>query len=557
MLCLGIEGTAQKLGIGLVTSAGEILANVSRHQPLTGGIHPREAAQHHAREMGGILRQAFREAGVSPADVDLVAFSQGPGLGPCLRVAAVAARTIALSRNTPLLGVNHCIAHIEIGRLLTEARDPLTLYVSGGNTQVIAYSEGRYRVFGETLDIALGNCIDQFARETGLGNPGGPLIERLAEKGRYLPLPYGVKGMDLTFSGLLTAALSLAKREGIEDVCRSLQETAFAMVVEVTERALAHTEKKELLLGGGVGANRRLQGMLAEMAEEHGAAFYYPPSGVLGDNGAMIAWLGLLMHRSGMRQKIEETSVRQRFRTDEMDLPWRQKREGEKASSWGARTKEGKARGAEKRIGKGAEADLILVGDNVRKERRPKSYRAEDLDVFLRKSRTKREAKLLSLARRAGVPTPYVYDVDEERAVLEMRFLRGEALKRLLKVESPEGRETLCRQAGEAVGKLHASHIIHGDLTTSNLLRVDGRLFFIDFGLGGVSEAVEEKGVDLLVFKKTLYSTHHHHWETCFRAFLEGYRSAYEEAPVVLERLRVIERRGRYFTERSAPKAEA
>lgn len=321
--CLGIEGTAEKLGVGIVSSKGDILANVVKHQTLATGIHPREAAQHHAENMASTISKALSTAKVSLYDIDLIAFSRGPGLGPCLRVAAVSARTLALSRNVPIVGVNHCIAHIEIGRLLTGAHDPVTLYVSGGNTQVIAYDTGRYRVFGETLDIAAGNCIDQFARAANLGNPGGPIVERLAEQGRYFPLPYVVKGMDLSFSGILTAAIEALKAHKIEDVCRSLQETIFAMLVEVTERALAHAEKKEVMLVGGVAANVRLQEMLSLMAQEHGARFYVPRKDVLGDNGAMIAWLGILMHRSGISNKIEETTVVQRYRTDEVEVGWR------------------------------------------------------------------------------------------------------------------------------------------------------------------------------------------------------------------------------------------
>jgi N6-L-threonylcarbamoyladenine synthase/protein kinase Bud32 len=257
------------------------------------------------------------------SDVDLIAFSQGPGLGPCLRVAAVSARTLSLLNDIPLIGVNHCIGHIEIGMLQTGAVDPLTLYVSGGNTQVIAFDTGRYRVFGETLDIAIGNCIDQFARAADIGNPGGPIVEKLAGEGKYVPLPYVVKGMDLSFSGIYTAAVNSLGKHRVEDVCNGLQETAFAMITEVTERALAHTEKSEVMLAGGVAINKRLQDMIKTMADEHGASFYIPGKDVLGDNGAMIAWAGILRYNSGERQGIEDTAVRQKFRTDEVDVKWR------------------------------------------------------------------------------------------------------------------------------------------------------------------------------------------------------------------------------------------
>jgi len=323
LLCLGIESTAEKLGVGVVSSDGTILANVVKRPTLTGGIHPREAALHHADNILDSLKEALEQADLSLDDIDLVAFAQGPGMGPCLRVAAISARAISLAKNIPIIGVNHCIGHIEIGRLETKAKDPLTLYVSGGNTQVIAFAGGRYRVFGETLDIAIGNCIDQFARDAGLGNPGGPIVEKMAAKGKYFPLPYVVKGMDLSFSGLLTAAKKATEDHSMEDVCHSLQETAFSMLVEVTERALSQSGKDEVMLVGGVGVNGRLQGMLRTMAEEREANFFVPSRTLLGDNGAKIAWVGILMHDSNIRQTIEDTTVRQKFRTDEVEVSWR------------------------------------------------------------------------------------------------------------------------------------------------------------------------------------------------------------------------------------------
>jgi N6-L-threonylcarbamoyladenine synthase/protein kinase Bud32 len=227
-----------------------------------------------------------------------------------------------------LVGVNHSVAHIEIGKLQTGASDPVTLYASGGNTMVTAYTGGRYRVFGETLDIALGNCLDVFAREAGLKPqqklPLGAVVEQLALEGKKLvQLPYVVKGMDLSLSGLLTAATAaLQKGEALSDVCFSLQEHAFSMVTEVTERALAHTEKREVLLTGGVAANKRLQMMLKSIAEEHNAAFQVVPLQFATDNGAMIAWTGALAFSHGLRTPIDESFVQLRWRVDKVDVPW-------------------------------------------------------------------------------------------------------------------------------------------------------------------------------------------------------------------------------------------
>ena len=327
--CLGIESTADDFSIGVATFNGDILANVSDgYIPKSGGIHPREAARHHAEVADKVLSEALTKAQVKPKDLTVIAFAQGPGLGPCLRTGATVARALAVYLGIPLVGVNHSVGHIEIGKLKTGARDPLTLYVSGGNTMVTAYASGRYRVFGETLDIALGNCLDVFAREAGLKNrkglPLGAAVEQLAAKGKKLvPLPYVVKGMDLSLSGLLTAATAaLQKGEKLEDVCYSLQENAFSMVTEVTERALAHTEKKEVLLTGGVAANRRLQAMLEVIAEEHDSKFSVVPREFASDNGAMIAWTGALSYMHGWVTPVEESFVKLRWRVDKVDVPW-------------------------------------------------------------------------------------------------------------------------------------------------------------------------------------------------------------------------------------------
>jgi glycoprotease/Kae1 family metallohydrolase len=256
----------------------------------------------------------------------LIAFSQGPGLGPCLRTGATAARALAAYLRLPLVGVNHCVAHIEIGRLATGAEDPLTLYVSGGNTIVTGFEAGRYRVFGETLDIAVGNCLDSFAREAGLPYPGGPAVEKLALEGeKLIPFPYVVKGMDLSFSGLLTAAVQELRsgRWNLEDICYSLQEVAYSMLGEVTERALAHTGKGELLLTGGVAANKRLRSIISSIAEEHGASREFVPPGYATDNGAMIAWTGVIAYLSGVRTPIETSYIDSRWRLDEVEVPWR------------------------------------------------------------------------------------------------------------------------------------------------------------------------------------------------------------------------------------------
>jgi len=324
-ICLGLEGTAHSIGVGIMEEDGKILTNKFKmYQPAEGGIHPREAANHHVQHIVPLIEKAITDAGISYKDLNLISFSQGPGLGPCLRTVATTARALALTLEIPIIGVNHCVAHLEIGRI-SGAKDPILLYVSGGNTQVIAFVKGKYRVFGETLDIGIGNMLDKFGRIVNMQFPAGAKIEEFANKSsNFIELPYSVKGMDMSFSGVLTASEKLfEKGTPIEDLCYSIQEVTFAMLTEVTERAMAHTEKEEVLLGGGVACNRRLQDMVKDMATARGARFFVPEKGLCVDNGVMIAWLGLLMHNAGISMKIPETGVRQRFRTDEVEVTWR------------------------------------------------------------------------------------------------------------------------------------------------------------------------------------------------------------------------------------------
>ena len=327
MLTLGIEGTAHTLGVGIVDTDRKVIANVlDMYRPAEGGLHPREAANHHGDVVASLIVKATEEAGVSLSEIELISFSKGPGLGPCLRSAATAARSLSSILNIPIIGVNHCVAHVEIGIATTGCTDPALLYASGGNTQVIAFSNGRYRIFGETIDVGIGNMLDKLGRELGLGFYAGPTIEKLAKEGdRLLELPYSVKGMDVSFSGIMTAALALKKKgHRLEDIAYSVQETCYAMLAEVTERAMAHVGKDEVLLGGGVAQNMRLREMIDDMAKERGAKMFVPDKKFCMDNGAMIAWLGNIMYESGARMDIADTAVEQRFRTDEVEVTWRQ-----------------------------------------------------------------------------------------------------------------------------------------------------------------------------------------------------------------------------------------
>ncbi|MFA5330902.1 MAG: bifunctional N(6)-L-threonylcarbamoyladenine synthase/serine/threonine protein kinase [Methanoregula sp.] len=519
---LGIEGTAWNLSAALFDR--DLLALCSRpYSPAHGGIHPREAAQHHATVIKDVIAEVLKE----PDAITGIAFSQGPGLGPCLRTVATAARSLSLALNVPLIGVNHCVAHVEIGCWATGCRDPIVLYASGANTQVIGYLNGRYRIFGETLDIGLGNALDKFARAKDFPHPGGPLVETQAKNGRYIELPYTVKGMDLAFSGLVSAAKDA--KAPLADVCYSLQETAFAMCVEVTERALSLTGKDEVLLVGGVGANSRLQEMLRVMCEERGARFFVPERKYLGDNGAMIAYTGKLMLESGQSLPIENSQVNPSFRSDEVEVTWKHEADTPDRKTHGCTGPK-----------RGAEAVVVFRDGNAIKQRVSKKYREPALDHKLIMERTRAEARLIHAARKAGVPTPVIQDITHDSIVME------EVTGQLLTDDLTQAH---CTEAGKMVGRLHAVGIMHGDLTTGNMILRDRdeRCVLIDFGLAQVTSEIEQRGVDIHVLFQTLGSTNPEEASRLRDAFARGYAETFAGAQDVIEREKEIELRGRYL----------
>ncbi|MEM4663707.1 MAG: KEOPS complex N(6)-L-threonylcarbamoyladenine synthase Kae1 [Desulfurococcaceae archaeon] len=333
---IGIESTSHTFGVGIVEYEHNyvtILANVvSQYKPEKGGIHPRESFMHHVSNAHVVLREALKTSGLKIEDIDAIAVAVGPGLGPCLRVGASLARFLGAYYNKPIVPVNHAVAHIEIGKLVSGLQDPLVVYVSGGNTMIVVQKEGRYRVLGETLDIPLGNLLDTFAREIGIAPPyvvqGKHAVDICAEWGNeYIPLPYTVKGCDLSYSGLLTAALREYKKARgesriIGNICRSLREIAFNMLVEVSERALMLTGKNSILLVGGVASNELLREKFESIAKFYNVKYYGTPPEVAGDNGLMIAYTGLLHFLHGERKQPEQIVVKQRYRLDEEEYPW-------------------------------------------------------------------------------------------------------------------------------------------------------------------------------------------------------------------------------------------
>ncbi|WP_207586925.1 bifunctional N(6)-L-threonylcarbamoyladenine synthase/serine/threonine protein kinase [Halomontanus rarus] len=570
---LGIEGTAWAASAAVYDSGHEseaesehdpdVFIETDAYQPESGGIHPREAAEHMHDAVPRVIETALahaRETHDGPADeppVDAVAFSRGPGLGPCLRVVGTAARALSQALEVPLVGVNHMVAHLEIGRHTSGFDSPVCLNASGANAHLLAYRNGRYRVLGETMDTGVGNALDKFTRHVGWSHPGGPKVEAAAEDGEYVDLPYVVKGMDFSFSGIMSAAkqasdgVSASQASGgssgersesdggvpVEDICFSLQENVFGMLTEVAERALSLTGSDELVLGGGVGQNARLREMLASMCDQRGAEFHAPDPRFLRDNAGMIAVLGAKMYAAGDTIALEDSRVNPDYRPDQVPVTWREGGE----VTFERETDEIR----------GAEALVTVEGDRVVKRRLPKRYRHPDLDDRLRRERTTLEARLTSLARREGVPTPVIVDVDLREATLEFEFV-GE-------VDLRDGlTESRVRDVGKHLATIHRAGFVHGDPTTRNVRVGRGqcdtgdasdstdRTYLIDFGLGYHTDHLEDYAMDLHVFDQSLVGTADDP-EPLREAFREGYREAGEQR--VLGRLRDVEARGRYVSD--------
>ena len=547
MLVLGIEGTAWCASAAVYHAETDtVLQESDAYVPDSGGIHPREAAEHVADAIPTVVGRALdrlAEQGwtadaatdaatdadtggdASPTPpVDAVAFSRGPGLGPCLRAVGTAARTLAGRWGVPLVGVNHMVAHLEIGRHQSGFDSPVCLNASGANAHLLGYRDGRYRVLGETMDTGVGNAIDKFTRHVGWSHPGGPKVEEAARDGSYVDLPYVVKGMDFSFSGIMSAAKAeYDDGTPVEDVCYSLQEHVFAMLTEVSERALSLTGSDELVLGGGVGQNARLREMLATMCDARGADFYVPEPRFLRDNAGMIAVLGAKMYRADDTIPIAESSVDPNFRPDQVPVTWRSGEERVTVVD------------PETRL-RGAEAIVEIEGDRVVKRRVGKSYRHPELDRTLRTTRTRSEARLTSDARRVGVPTPLVYDVDVSEATLTLQFVGDADLAERLDPER-------CRQVGEHLARLHGAGVVHGDPTPRNVRIDDEGTYLIDFGLGYYTDHVEDYAMDLHVFEGSVAGTASDA-PVLLEAFEEGYLDVGERR--VIDRLRTVEGRGRY-----------
>jgi N6-L-threonylcarbamoyladenine synthase/protein kinase Bud32 len=574
---LGIEGTAWAASAAIFetsdptrrTDDERVEIHTDAYAPDSGGLHPREAAEHMHEAIPEMVSRA-RETAVEWAGerdedpeqpIDAVAFSRGPGLGPCLRIVATAARATAQRFDVPLVGVNHMLAHLEIGRHRSGFSSPVCLNASGANAHILGYRNGRYRVLGETMDTGVGNAIDKFTRHLGWSHPGGPKVEQRAKDGEFVELPYVVKGMDFSFSGIMSAAkqavdgresrgdsrahqnASRSEDDGetVEDVCFSLQEHIFAMLTEVSERALSLTGSGQLVLGGGVAQNDRLREMLREMAEQRGAEIYVPEPRFLRDNAGMIAVLGAKMYEAGDTLPLGESRIDSNFRPDQVPVTWRESEswtaDGDSVRVGTGSRADGKSAHAGDAL-QGAEATVTIMDGTVVKRRNPRTYRHGALDERLRRERTHLEARLTSQARRQGVPTPVLVDIDPENGVLVFQRV-GEADLR----DRPT--EQGVRAVGRHLATIHDAGFVHGDPTTRNVRIGEDATYLIDFGLGYFTDDAEDYAMDLHVLDQSLTGTADDA-ERLIAAAREAYRERSSTPGPVLETLREIEDRGRY-----------
>jgi len=318
LLILGIETSCDETGVALYDTAAGLLADALHSQAdlhaLYGGVVPELASRDHVRHLVPLAASVLTKAGRRIEDVDLVAYTQGPGLGGALLVGAAVATGIGLALGRPVVGIHHLEGHL-LSPLMVEPRPDfpfIALLVSGGHTQLMRVSEvGSYALLGETQDDAAGEAFDKTATLLGLGYPGGPALAKLAERGNArrfaFPRPLLSSGtLDFSFSGLKTAALLRIRALGAldeatrADLAASFQEAIVDVLVAKCVAALEAEALDRLVVAGGVGANSLLRERLAAGAAQRGAKVFFPPLRLCTDNGAMIAFAAALKYPRGL-----------------------------------------------------------------------------------------------------------------------------------------------------------------------------------------------------------------------------------------------------------------
>ena len=521
MLVLGIESTAHTASVGLVED-GEIRGVKSdSYRPLTGGINPRDAAEHHRKVFPDLLLSLLDEKEVGISDLDKIAFSIGPGLGPSLKVGVELAKYLSIRYSKVLVPVNHGVGHLEIARKMSKFENPLFLYVSGGNTQLVTIGEYRYSVLGETLDIGVGNFLDKIARDLEIPFPGAPVLEKLAKGGeKVLDCPYTVRGMDVSYSGLYTSLKRRIGKERREDIAFNAQEYAFTALAEIVERGMAHFGLTEFSITGGVARNRRLRELLSGMAKMRGYRYYFPDDTYLSDNGAMIALAGYM---SDLKAD-ENIMLQQMDRVDSRESRWIGRRKLHPRAMVGGESV------IERSSFEGIEC--------VIKRRRGGEYRNPEINMNINNSRIKREIRVLHAMDSISVGRSVVLYVDMLSSSIYLKMLTGRVMSQM--ISEPNFDEVL-RLVGDRVAQLHDRGISHGDLSLGNVM-FDGGISFIDPSMGDQNAEIEQLGVDVHLMKESLTSLGK---SKSFNSFLEGY-SKCTRFDEVMEKVKEIEDRRRY-----------
>ena len=316
---MGIETSCDETSVSIVKNGREIVSNIVSSQIEShkrfGGVVPEIASRHHVEQITIVLEEAMKEAGVSYDDLDAVAVTEGPGLVGALLIGVNAAKTVAFAHGIPLVGVHHIAGHIYANRLVKEMEFPLlALVVSGGHTELVYMKEhGHFEVIGETRDDAAGEAYDKVARTLSMPYPGGPHIDRLAANGEAtidLPRAWLEEGSyDFSFSGLKSAVINTvhnAEQRGEtikpEDLAASFQESVVDVLVTKTLHAVKEYPVKQVLLAGGVAANKGLRAALTvAFSEVPDIELIIPPLSLCGDNAAMIAAAGSILFEKGQR----------------------------------------------------------------------------------------------------------------------------------------------------------------------------------------------------------------------------------------------------------------
>jgi N6-L-threonylcarbamoyladenine synthase len=319
---LGIETSCDETAVSIVKNGTEIVANIVSSQIEShkrfGGVVPEIASRHHVEQVTFVLEEALEQADMTMDEIDCVAVTEGPGLVGALLIGVNAAKALAFAHNKPLVGVHHIAGHIYANRLVKEMRFPLlSLVVSGGHTELVFMKEhGSFQVIGETRDDAAGEAYDKVARTLSLPYPGGPHIDRLAHEGEPnldLPRAWLEEGSyDFSFSGLKSAVINTlhnAKQKGVtinpQDLAASFQASVIDVLVTKTVKAVKEYGVEQVLLAGGVAANKGLRAALQEVFEEVEAELIIPPLSLCTDNAAMIAAAGTVLFEQGKRGSMD------------------------------------------------------------------------------------------------------------------------------------------------------------------------------------------------------------------------------------------------------------